>query len=109
MDETTTRPITLRAGDTVKVNLDVHMSSGASWQLVGDPPDNLEFLGSKVVQPQTQAQSDSPGRVGQREIQVFRFKALSKGNARLEFKKARPWEKQNTDKTFSVQLEVAAE
>ncbi|MFY0575776.1 protease inhibitor I42 family protein [Cystobacter fuscus] len=108
MDETTTRPVKLRAGDTVKVSLNVHMSSGSSWHLVGATPVNLEFLGSEVAQPQSQAQNSSAGMVGLREVQVFRFKAVSKGDVSLEFRKARPWEKQNAEKTFSVQLAVAA-
>jgi predicted secreted protein len=107
VDETMTRPVKLRAGDTVKVSLNVHMSSGSSWHLAGATPVNLEFLGSEVAQPQTQAQNSSAGMVGLREVQVFRFKAVSKGDVSLEFRKARPWEKQNPEKTFSVQLAVA--
>jgi predicted secreted protein len=108
VDETTTRPVKLRAGDTVKVSLNVHMSSGSSWHLVGATPVNLEFLGSEVAQPPAQAQNSSAGMVGLREVQVFRFKAVSKGDVSLVFRKARPWEKQNPEKTFSVQLAVAA-
>jgi predicted secreted protein len=106
VDETMTRPVKLRAGDTVKVSLNVHMSSGSSWHLAGAPPVNLEFLGSEVAQPQNQ--NKPPGMVGLREVQVFRFKAVSKGDVSLEFRKARPWEKQNPEKTFSLQLAVAA-
>ena len=106
VDETMTRPVKLRAGDTVKVSLDVHMSSGSSWQLAGTAPSNVEFLGTEVAQPQSQ--KSSPGRVGLREVQVFRFKAVSQGNVSLEFRKARPWEKQNPEKTFSLQLAVDA-
>jgi predicted secreted protein len=106
VDETMTRPVNLRAGDTVKVSLDVHMGSGSSWQLANTPPANLEFLGSEVAQPPNQ--NNPPGVVGQREVQVFRFKALSKGDVSLEFRKARPWEKQKPEKSFSVQLAVSA-
>lgn len=106
VDETMTRPVKLRAGDTVRVSLDVHMGSGSSWHLADDPPVNLEFLGSEVTQPQ--GQLHPPGKVGQREVQIFRFKAVSRGEVSLEFKKARPWEKQNPEKTFSLQLAVAA-
>jgi predicted secreted protein len=106
VDETMTRPVNLRAGDTVKVSLDVHMGSGASWQLASTPSANLEFLGSEVIQPQNQ--NNPPGKVGQREVQVFRFKALSQGDVNLEFRKARPWEKQKPEKSFSVQLAVSA-
>lgn len=106
VDETMTRPVKLRAGDTVKVSLDVHMSSGSSWQLSTPLPANLEFLGSEVTQPQNQ--DNPPGVVGMREVQVFRFKVLSQGDVGLEFRKARPWEKQKPEKTFSIQLAVAA-
>ena len=106
VDETMTRPVKLRAGDTVKVSLDVHMSSGSSWHLAGATPTNLEFLGSEVAP--VQAQNNPVGMVGQREVQVFRFKAVTKGDVSLEFRKARPWEKQNPEKTFSIQLAVAA-
>ena len=106
VDETMTQPVKLRAGDTVKVSFDVHMGSGSSWHLVSDPPINLEFLGSEVAPHQ--AESNPPGRVGQREVQTFRFKAVTKGDVSLDFKKARPWEKQNPEKTFSLQLAVVA-
>jgi predicted secreted protein len=106
VDETMTRPVKLRAGDTVKVSLDVQMSSGSSWQLVSTPPANLEFLGSEVAQHPNQG--NPSGMVGLREVQVFRFKAVSKGDVSLEFRKARPWEKQKPEKTFSIQLAVAA-
>jgi predicted secreted protein len=105
VDETMTHPVKLRAGDTVKVNLDVHMSSGSSWHLATPAPASLEFLGTEVTQPPNQ--NIPPGMVGQREVQVFRFKAVSKGDVTLEFKKARPWEKQKVEKTFSVQLAVS--
>ena len=106
VDEAMTRPVKLRAGDTVKVSLDVHMSSGSSWHLANPLPANLEFLGSEVAQPQNQKKP--PGMVGLREVQVFRFKAVSEGDVSLEFRKARPWEKQKPEKTFSIQLSVAA-
>ena len=106
VDETMTHPVKLRAGDTFKVSLDVHMGTGSSWHLATPPPTTLEFLGSEVTQPPNQ--NNPPGIVGQREIQVFRFKALSKGDVNLEFRKARPWEKQKPEKTFSVQLAVSA-
>lgn len=106
VDETMTQPVSLRAGDTVKVSLDVHMGSGSSWQLANTPPANLEFLGSAVTQPPDQ--NNPPGVVGQREVQVFRFKALAKGDVNLEFRKARPWEKEKPEKSFSVQLAVSA-
>ncbi|HLM44758.1 MAG TPA: protease inhibitor I42 family protein, partial [Myxococcaceae bacterium] len=79
---------------------------GSSWQLATTPPANLEFLGSAVTQPPHE--NNPPGVVGQREVQVFRFKALAKGDVNLEFRKARPWEKQNPEKSFSVQLAVSA-
>ena len=106
VDETLAQPVKLRAGDTVKVSLDVHMSSGSSWHLANTPPANLEFLGTEVTQPPNQ--KNPPGMVGQREVQVFRFKAVSKGEVNLEFRKARPREKQKVEKTFSVQLAVSA-
>jgi predicted secreted protein len=106
VDETVTIPVKLRAGDTVKVKLDVNMSSGSSWQLATTPQANLEFLGSEVVQPE--GQSNLLGKVGLSEVQVFRFKAVSQGEVNLEFRKARPWEKQKTEKTYSIQLVVAA-
>ncbi len=106
VDEAMTSPVKLRAGDTVKVSLDVHMSSGSSWHLANTPPANLEFLGTEVVQPP--GQHNLLGKVGLREIQIFRFKAVSQGDVSLEFRKARPWEKQKTEKTFSIQLAVAA-
>jgi predicted secreted protein len=106
VDETMTHSVKLRAGDTIKVSLDVQMGSGSSWHLATPPPANLELLGSEVTRPQNQ--NTPPGMVGQREVQVFRFKAVSKGDVSLEFRKARPWEKQKPEKTFSVQLAVSA-
>jgi predicted secreted protein len=106
VDETMTRPVKLHAGDTVKVSLDVHMSSGSSWHLATPLPTHLELLGSEVTQPQNQ--DNPPGVVGMREVQVFRFKVLSPGDVSLEFRKARPWEKQKPEKTFNLQLAVAA-
>jgi predicted secreted protein len=106
VDEATTHPVRLRAGDTFTVSLNVHMSSGSSWHLANTLPANLEFLGSEVAQPQKQ--NNPPGMVGLREVQVFRFKAVSEGDVSLEFRKARPWEKQKPEKTFSIQLAVAA-
>ena len=106
VDETMAQPVKLRAGNTVKVSLNVNMSSGSSWSLDGATPAGLELLGSGVVQ--SQKQDSQPGMVGQREVQVFRFKAVSKGDVSLKFKKARPWEKQDPEKTFSLQLAVAA-
>lgn len=106
VDETMTRPVKLRAGDTLKVSLDVQMSSGSSWHLVSSPSANLELLSSEVAQHPNQG--NPTGMVGLREVQVFRFKAVSKGDVSLEFRKARPWEKQKPEKTFSIQLAVAA-
>jgi len=106
VDETMTSPVKLRAGDTVKVSLDVNTSAGLSWQLATTPQANLEFLGTEVVQPE--GQSNLLGKVGLSEVQVFRFKAVSPGEVNLEFRKARPWEKQKIEKTFSIQLAVAA-
>ncbi len=106
VDETVSQPVKVRAGDTVKVSLNVNMSSGSSWFLVDAAPATLELLSNGVTQPQ--AQSNPPNMVGQREVQVFRFKALSKGDVNLEFRKARPWEKQSPEKTFNIQFEVAA-
>jgi predicted secreted protein len=106
VDEAMTHPVKLRAGDTVKVSLDVNMSSGSSWQLANTLPANLEFLGSEVTQPP--GQNNLLGKVGLSEVQVFRFKVVSQGDVSLEFRKARPWEKQKPEKTFSIQLAVAA-
>jgi len=106
VDEAMTHPVKLRAGDTVKVSLDVNMSSGSSWQLANTLPSNLEFLGSEVTQPP--GQNNLLGKVGLSEVQVFRFKVVSQGDVSLEFRKARPWEKQKPEKTFSIQLAVAA-
>lgn len=106
VDETMTHAVKLRAGDTVKVSLNVQMSTGSSWQLANALPANLELLDSKVTQSQNQ--SNPPGMVGQPEVQVFRFKAVSEGDVNLEFRKGRVWEKQNPEKTFSIQFAVAA-
>ena len=106
VDETMTQPVKLRTGNTLKVNLDVNMSSGSSWSLTSTTPTNLELLNSGVVQ--AQKQNSPPSQVGQREVQFFRFKVVSKGDVRLEFKKARPWEKEAPEKVFNLQLAVAA-
>ena len=104
VDETMIQPVKLRAGNTLKVNLDVNMGSGSSWSLAGATPSNLELLSSSVVQ--AQEQTSRPSVVGQREVQVFRFRIVSKGDVSLEFRKARPWEKKDPEKVFNLQLAV---
>lgn len=107
VDETLTRPVEVRAGDTVKVTLDVQMSSGSSWRLSGDTPAPLKLLGNEVLPIPNQ--NYPRGMVGMHELQVFRFKAVSKGEMTLEFVKARPWDKGKApEKTFHLQLSVVA-
>lgn len=48
------------------------------------------------------------GFVGQAEMQVFRFKALSEGEAALRFTKGRVWEKRAPEAELRVLLSVSA-
>lgn len=103
--EATAAPVSLFAGDTVTVRLRVNMSSGSIWRLVAAPAATVAFLGDELLPLEDEPRL--PGTVGQAEVQVFRFKAISAGEAELEFTKCRPWEKRAPEKRLRVVLAVS--
>ena len=82
------RTLVLSRGNQLVVRLLTQLGTGYSWQVLPHDSTRLRLAAKPLVE------SNSPGRPGGSEQQVFRFEAVKAGTVSLELKYARPWEKE---------------
>ena len=86
-------------GDIFAIRLESQPGTGYTWLLDKFDQNRLEFLNESTV-------TDS-GIPGGTNLQVFRFKAAQTGNAYVQLKYVRPWEKEEIPvKLFEVKLNI---
>lgn len=74
------------------VRLEATPTTGYVWGLKEPYPDGIQLLGSGYEE-----EAASDGRPGSSGIQLFRLKALKKGEYTLQFDLKRPWEMEAID------------
>jgi predicted secreted protein len=78
-------PVRATVGETFDVRLEGIQTSGYTWFDPGGLPDMVRFVTAELVAPE--------GLVaGGPAVQVFRFRAVRSGEARLRFRYRRRWE-----------------
>lgn len=85
------KTIAVARGKVLVVRLPAIPGTGYAWTPSVDAPGVLEQLGPSTYERAPEGEGEP--RVGQQELQVFRFRAGAPGAARLELAYARPWEK----------------
>jgi len=91
----------LNVGDTLAIKLQSNVTTGYSWSIT-TPAAPLEQVSANNERPK-----DAPPGAG--GFQTFRFKAKSTGDATLELKYFRPFEKDKpAAKTYKITVSVAA-
>ncbi|MCA1593175.1 MAG: protease inhibitor I42 family protein [Acidobacteria bacterium] len=93
------RSVILSSGDFLTLRLETQMGTGYRWEVAGNDARRLKLIGNSV-EPLTK------GDEGGHEIQIFRFKALSRGPSRLRLQYKRPWGRSTPSKTFSISVSV---
>ena len=76
--------IDLRVGQNIMVRLPTNPSTGYRWEIVENSEDILSLLGRDYQQLEA-----APGMVGVGGVEIFKFKAIKKGNLRLALRYAR--------------------
>ena len=80
--------IAAKVGDTFVIKLESNATTGYSWRLAELKTGTVEKV-SNVYEP-----AKTQGRlVGSGGIEVWTFKAVSKGNVTITLEYVRPWEK----------------
>jgi predicted secreted protein/putative hemolysin len=98
------KPVTLKVGDTLTVQLNSNPSTGYSWKVISDNADILEQVG----EPQFSLgdKTPVPGAGG---TETFTFLAKAKGTTTLTLLYSRPWETNTTptpQNTWTAQVTV---
>ena len=92
--------ITVTAGEQFSVSLESNPTSGYSWAIrISEGADKILIIGSEFAKTK-------PGKPGEGGEQLWRFKALSSGDAELELFYIRPWEKEEPAKTITFYVKV---
>ncbi|HVT81566.1 MAG TPA: protease inhibitor I42 family protein [Phycisphaerae bacterium] len=94
------RTLQLNNIDTVTINLNGNITTGYSWSLAGITGPAVESLGEPAY---IRAQ---PGAVGSGGVFIARFRVAHTGQSQVTLQYARPWEKTNPARTFTVTLMV---
>ncbi|MCC7161812.1 MAG: protease inhibitor I42 family protein [Anaerolineae bacterium] len=82
------KPVSLKAGDTMTVQLASNPSTGYSWQVISDNAAVLEQVG----EPQFDLGSKTP-MPGAGGTETFTFRAVGAGTTTLTLLYSRPWER----------------
>jgi len=99
-----TRTVTLSAGSELVLKLSVQLGTGYGWEVSELDDTKLVAVGKATVEKTTD------DTVGQRERQVFRFRATGGGQTTLKLRYVRPWEKATKpSKSYSVRVTVTQE
>jgi len=95
--------VELELGKLLVVTLESNPSTGYGWEPVENNESVLKQFGQVEFKPSDTG--DSP-MVGAGGWEIFRFKAVSAGQATLELVYRRPWEDVEPLKTFTIQVIV---
>lgn len=101
-DKTTEKAkVKLATGDILELKLEMTSGTGYSWAVGKNAKDMLPQQGEAIFEkPKTP-------RPGAKQLQVFRFKATSRGTSELELVYRRPFEKDKPPaKTFALTVDV---
>jgi inhibitor of cysteine peptidase len=92
--------VEVNAGDTLRLSLPSHPTTGYRWEVVEIDEDVLRQVG----EPEFQPESELLGAPGE---QIFRFHAVGEGQAMLKLIYHRSWEKDvEPADTFRIQVAV---
>ena len=92
--------ITVTAGEQFSVSLESNPTTGYSWAIrISEGADKILIIGSEFAKTK-------PGRQGEGGEQLWRFKALSTGDIKLDLIYIRPWEKEEPAKTITFYVKV---
>ena len=86
--------------DTVTLNLNGNVTTGYSWTVAGIQGPAVESLGDPVY---TRA---LPGAAGSGGVFTAKFHVAQVGQSQVTLQYARPWEKNNPARTFTITLIV---
>lgn len=79
--------VTLRPQEIHAIELPANPTTGYRWNLAGQIPDCLELVQQEYVPDEA-----TEGAVGAGGQEVYTFRAVGKGTARLVFEYRRSWE-----------------
>ena len=92
--------ITVSAGEQFSISLESNPTTGYSWAVrIPLGAEKILIIGSEFAKTK-------PGKPGEGGEQLWRFKALSSGDAELELFYIRPWEKEEPAKTITFYVKV---
>ena len=89
-------------GQEFEVALDSNPSTGYQWLVTGLDESLVMLLEDEYVPPESNL-------IGAGGKQVFTFRALGEGQTGIDFEYARPWELQNPEATYRVEVLVSAD
>jgi predicted secreted protein len=93
--------VTVPRGGTLELRLPTVPGTGFGWHIVRDDPGHLRLIESKNIQERG---SSAPGAT---ETYLLRFEAIARGEAVLELKYSRPWEREVAAlKTYRLTIDV---
>jgi inhibitor of cysteine peptidase len=91
--------IELREGQTLTVSLEGNPTTGYTWEVVEIDEQILRQLGEPDFTPESEA-------LGVSGMQALRFQAVNEGRTTLRLVYHRPWEDDEPEQTFSVEVVV---
>jgi inhibitor of cysteine peptidase len=92
--------ITVNTGEQFSISLESNPTTGYNWAVkIAEGADKILIIGSEFAK----SNSDKPGEGGE---QLWRFKAISTGEVKLELSYIRPWEKEEPVKTLTYNVKV---
>jgi len=95
--------IELELGQILVVTLESNPSTGYQWEILENDESVLKQFGQAEFKPSDTSEQPMVGAGG---WEIFRFKAVSAGQATLELVYHRTWEDAEPLKTFSIQVTV---
>ncbi|MGH2360804.1 MAG: protease inhibitor I42 family protein [bacterium] len=95
------REVVVPVGGTVVLRLEAVPGTGYGWQITKDPAPHLAPVGQPFFEPSGKVEAGGP------EEEVFHFRAVTPGRARLELEYRRPFEKEALPfKTYRIGVRV---
>jgi len=92
--------ISVSSGEQFSISLESNPATGYSWAVrIPLDAEKILIIGSEFAKTK-------PGKPGEGGEQLWRFKALSSGDVKLELVYIRPWEKEEPAKTITFDVKV---
>lgn len=91
--------ITTKVGNNFKIELKSNATTGYQWRLAKPVDDKIQFLSSDYIAPNTNL-------MGAGGKEIWTFKAVKKGETKICFEYARPWENVKPEVSYTYIIRI---